>query len=320
MDYENPKTSLKLTVLKWFTALALIGSICAGFLGYLNPVLEFLDKPQFHFKIGSYEFSASHILKKAFIIFALFWIATVLNAMGRKNIRKMQRLKASDRALLANGLQIFIFSFIFIIGLDLLGINMTSFAVIGGAIAVGIGFGLQKITSNFISGLILLFEKSVEEGDLIELNDGTVGFVRNTGARYTLVETFDSKDIMIPNEDFITNRVVNWTFKNSSARVDARITVGFDTDVEFVRDLILKTAKAHPRSASTPDVQCHLDAFGENGLNFILYFWVADVTLGRMDVKSDILRAIWQEFKIHNITIPYPQRAVHMNPKQAIKS
>jgi small-conductance mechanosensitive channel len=177
---------------------------------------------------------------------------------------------------------------------------------------VGIGFGLQKITSNFISGLILLFEKSVEEGDLIELNDGTVGFVRNTGARYTLVETFDSKDIMVPNEDFITNRVTNWTFKNSSARVETRISVAYDSDVEAVRNLILSTALEHNRCCSDPAPQCHLDAYGADGLEFVLYFWVADVTLGRMDVKSDILRALWQKFKAQGIVIPFPQRDIHV--------
>lgn len=207
-DLEK-QPAIKLKLLKWFTALLLVGAITSGFSGHLNPILDFFDRPQFQMKIGSYETSLSQILKKTFIVIALFWIATVITALGRKSIRKFQKLKVSDRALLSNGFQIFVFSIVFVVGVDLLGINMTSFAVIGGVIGVGIGFGLQKITSNFISGLILLFEKSVEEGDLIELNDGTVGFVRNTGAYYTLVETCDSKDIMVPDEDFITNRATN---------------------------------------------------------------------------------------------------------------
>lgn len=313
MTKSKSTGSLKLRILKWTTALLLVCFVAAGFMGHLNPVLEFLDKPEFQFSIGIYETSVSRILTKIFVVFALFWIATLITAMGKKSIRKINALKPSNRTLLSNGLQILIFAIVFMIGLDLLGINMTSFAVVGGAIAVGIGFGLQKITSNFISGLILLFEKSVEEGDLIELNDGTVGFVRNTGARYTLIETFDNKDLMVPNEDFITNRVTNWTFKSTRARVDTRITVAYDSDLEFTRTLILETARAHARCSPDPEPQCHLDSYGENGFNFILYFWVSDVTLGRMDVKSDILRTLWGEFKTHKIVVPLPQRSVHIS-------
>ena len=120
----------------------------------------------------------------------------------------------------------------FLFSLDLIGLDIMTFTVFSGAVGIGIGFGLQKVTSNFISGLILLFEKSIEQDDLIELNDGTYGFVQHTGARYTLIETFDGKEIMIPNEDFITNRVINWTYSNSNGRVDIELGVSYNSDLE----------------------------------------------------------------------------------------
>ena len=204
-------------------------------------------------------------------------------------------------------------------GLDVLGIDLTAFAVVGGAIGIGIGFGLQKITSNFISGLILLFEKSVEEGDLIELNDGTIGYVRSTGARYTLIETFESREIMIPNEDFITNRVTNWTFSNSQGRIEINIGVAYGSDLDQVSEILINAAKEHPRCSKQPAADSFLVDFGDNSINFTLYFWVDDIVEGLKRPKSDVLFSIWRKFKDNNIEIPFPQRDVHIKNPEAIK-
>ncbi len=222
------------------------------------------------------------------------------------------RTLVHTRNLIQTGLKLIIFIIAAIVCLNVLGIDMTSLTLFSGAIGIGLGFGLQKITSNFISGLILLLEKSMEEGDLVELAVGEMGIVRKMGARYTLIETFDSKEIMIPNEDFITNRVINWTFTNKQGRVEILLGVSYDSDIEKAKQLIIEAAKAHPRSSKHPVPQCYITQFADSSVNFLLYFWVDDVTLGRLEAKSDVYLSIWKSFKANGITIPFPQNDIYI--------
>lgn len=296
-----------------FLLTALIfGFFGLGYLGYLDQAKVFLDSDPLSFKVGDLRLSAYTITKATLIIFALFWLAGVLSDFGEQRIKKLRRVRAANKALMIKALQIASYFLAFIIGLDVLGIDLTTLTIFSGALGIGIGFGLQKIASNFISGLILLFEKSIESDDLIELSDGTFGFIRHTRARYILVETFDGKEIMIPNEDFITSRVTNWTFTNSKGRVEINIGVSYEGDIELARELMLDAAREHPRCIADPEPVCYLRQFGDSSVNFILYFWVADVTAGRFEPQSDVMRAIWRKFKENNITIPYPQRDVHI--------
>lgn len=142
-----------------------------------------------------------------------------MDEVAERNINKISQIKTVNKAILTKIFQLFIYFTILIIVLDLHGIDLSAFAFLGGAVGIGVGFGLQKITSNFLSGMILLFEQSIKEGDLIELGTGVCGLVKHTGARYTLVETFNGQEIMIPNDEFITNRVTNWTYSNNRGRV-----------------------------------------------------------------------------------------------------
>jgi len=308
----KPETRLA----RWLIAALLISLFTVGALGYLDPVKQFLDSEALTFKIGSFTLSVYKLLKGVVALIVLFWIASIISASGEKRLKTLKKIKASNRALLIKGFQAAVYFLMFMLGLDIIGIDLTAFAVVGGAVGIGIGFGLQKITSNFISGLILLFEKSVEEGDLVELSDGTVGFVRNTGARYTLIETFESREIMIPNEDFITNRVTNWTFSNSRGRIDINIGVSYGSDLDKVEELILEAANEHPRCSKNPEAECFLVDFGDSSVNFTLYFWVDDIVEGRKRPRSDVLFAIWRKFRDNDIEIPFPQRDLHIkNPE-----
>ena len=215
----------KAWIAKILLGVLVVGFFSIGFLDYLQPFKEFLDSDGLAFNVGETRFSAYLVIKSAVTIFMLFWLTGIFSEFGEKRIKSIKGIKASNRSLITKVFQILVYFLGFIIGLDVLGIDLTALAIFSGAIGIGIGFGLQKITSNFISGLILLFEKSVEKDDLVELADGTYGFIRHTGARYTLVETFEGKEIMIPNEDFITNRVINWTFSNSKGRVEINISL-----------------------------------------------------------------------------------------------
>ena len=186
-----------------------------------------------------------------------------------------------------------------------------------GALGIGIGFGLQKITSNFISGIIILFEKTVQNDDLIELNDGTLGFLRNTGSRASLIETYDGKEVMVPNEDLITSKVINYTHSDTDSRIEITIGVSYSSDLNLVKKLILEAALEHPRTLKDPQPNCFLREFADSSVNFLLHFWIGDVDEGRFGPQSEVMFDIWNKFKENNIEIPFPQRDIHI--KENIK-
>lgn len=310
--FKPKKSFMTLLILMLIIALSAL-----GFLGYLDETIVFLDSDELSFSIGSIDITVYQMIKRSMFLIVLVWLANFLIAKGKKYFRKIKKIKASNRSLVVNLYQILVYFITFMIGLDIMNIKLSNLAFFGGAIGIGLGFGLQKITSNFISGIILLFEKSIEEGDLVELENGVYGFIKNTGARYTLVETFDSKEIMIPNEEFITKNVVNWTYSNKKGRIDVTVGVSYNSDIEKARLLILEAAKEHKKCSKFPEPDCYLREFGDSSVNFLLHFWVDDVTGGRFPTQSDVMMSIWRKFKDNNIQIPFPQRDVHIisNPK-----
>lgn len=297
---------------KFLILLAIIAFALLSILGYLVPVQEFLNQESLTIQIGSYAITPYKFLKAIAALVLIFWLSAIISDFGEKQIQKLNHLRSSTKALLTKAFQILLYFIAFLIILDVLGIDLTALAVLSGAIGIGIGFGLQKITSNFISGLILLFEKSIEKDDLIELTDGTFGFVRHTSARYTLVETFDGKEILIPNEDFITNRVTNWTYSNSKGRVEIPVGISYKSDIHKAQELILEAAKEHPRCINDPEPVCYLREYGDSSVNFLLFFWVEDIVEGRYQPQSEVMFSIWDKFKAHNVEIPFPQRDVHL--------
>ncbi|MGI9392644.1 MAG: mechanosensitive ion channel family protein [Parvibaculales bacterium] len=295
------------------------GFFLLGFLDYLEPIKSFLSSEELSFAIGEKRFSAYLITKATLTIILLFWFAGIFSEIGERRIKAIKTIKANNKPLAIKVFQIIVYFLAFLIGLDVLGIDLTTLAIFSGAMGIGLGFGLQKITSNFISGLILLFEKSVEKNDLVELADGTYGFIRHTGARYTLIETFDGKEIMIPNEEFITHHVTNWTYSNKKGRVEIRLGVSYGSDIEKALALILEAAGEHPRCIKEPEPVCFLRDFADSSVNFLLFFWVDDVTEGRYGPQSDVMRSIWKKFGENDITIPYPQRDVHVQGGEGVK-
>ena len=306
-------------IAKVLLLLVVVGFVSIDFLESLQPVKAFLDSKNLSFSIGQTRISA-YLMTKALITIVLFFLITgILSEFGEKRIKSIRGIHSSNKALINKAFHIFIYFFGFIIALNILGIDLTAFAIFSGAIGIGIGFGLQKITSNFISGLILLFEKSIENGDMVELSDGTYGLIRKTSARYTLLETFEGREMMIPNEDFIINRVTNWTFNNRKGRLELNIGVAYESDIEKAMELILEAAREHPRCIDDPGPSCYLKEFGDSSVNFMLFFWVADVSGGRYRAKSDVMMSVWKKFKEHNITIPFPQRDIYIKNARDFK-
>ncbi len=310
----NPGRSLA----KWLLLIVVVTVISLGATGYLEVIKEFLDAERFSFLIGEFRISIYLALKVILLIILIFGAAASISDIAEHRIEALSNLRSSSRMLLLKLVQIGIYFLAFLLTLDVIGIDLTTLTVFSGALGIGLGFGLQKIASNFISGVILLLEKTVEQDDLMEMSDGTFGFVRKAHARFTLVETFDGKEMMIPNEDFITSRVTNWTYSNSRARVEIAIGVSYGSDLELTREIMLKAAREHERCLSEPEPACFLRNFGDSSIDFKLFFWIEDITKGRWGPQSDVMFEIWRQFKLQGIEIPFPQHDVHIKNAEKI--
>ncbi|PIW51628.1 MAG: mechanosensitive ion channel protein MscS [Zetaproteobacteria bacterium CG12_big_fil_rev_8_21_14_0_65_54_13] len=305
---QLPKSALAITIV----LLIVLAMLLLGYLGYLHPVAAFLDSELMSINIGDIRLSVYLLLKAFATTLVLFWAAQLFLAAVARRVGQVHAVSASNKALIIKAAQFCVYFLLIMTTLKVIGIDLTAFAVFGGAIGIGIGFGLQKITSNYISGVILLMEKTIETGDLVELDDGTFGYIRQNNARYTLVETYNGKEIMVPNEDFITNKVVNWTYTTNKARIDIHLGVSYKSDIRKAHALVLEAAAEHPRCSKEHAPECFLREFADSSVNFLLIFWVDDVTEGRYGPQSEVMFAIWDKFKANNIAIPFPQRDVHL--------
>lgn len=295
---------------KWLLILVFGTLGILAYLGYYEQIKTVLNQPAYTVKIGTTKLSPYIFLKGLFTIVISFWIAGITHDFTAHQIHSVRGIKPATRTLLAKIFQILIYLICGVVMLRVLGIDLTALAVFSGAVGIGLGFGLQKITSNFISGLILLFEKTIRVDDLVELVDGVQGFVRYMGARHTLLETADGKEIMIPNEDFITHRLTNLTYNNKKAQIEIRVVVSYESDLQLAQKLMLEAAQNHPRCIKDPIPQCFLHEFADSGAVFRLQFWIGDVTEGRSCPKSEVMFSLWNSLKSHGIQMGYPQRAV----------
>lgn len=306
-------------VAKWLLLIFISGLVYLWTEGHFDIAKEYLDTDKMSFKAGNFEITAYGAIKALFSVIIIFWITSIVSDFSDKRVSGMKKLRAANKALVQKILQILIYAAAFLITLNILGINLTSLTVLGGAVGIGLGFGLQKITSNFISGIILILERSIKPGDLLELSDGTTGYVRRSTSRATMIETFDGKEVIVPNEDFIVKQVINWTLSNNKARVTINFGVSYSSDIDKARDLALEAVREHPRFLKIPDPSCFLDAFGDSSVDFVMYFWVNDVTEGLRNIKSEVMFSIWHKFKANDIEIPFPQRDLHLRTSEPIK-
>lgn len=293
-----------------FVAILLIPPSMPIVRPYVHDMAKALS--DFSFTVGKTELSALLLVRLIVTGVLLLWLATAAKNAVNASLGRLPGIRWSTRQLLQNLSAILIYIVAGLMLLSALGIDLTAFAVFGGAIGVGLGLGLQKIASNFISGMILLTEQSIQVNDMIEIaGSGITGMVRHTGARYTLVETPDNREMMIPNDDLITNRVINWTYTNTRGVMVIDVGVGYDSDLDLVREQLLEAARAHPDTMNDPAPACLLKQFGASSVDFMLIVHLEDIRNRRMAVKSDILLDIWRRFKKHDIDIPYPQVTVH---------
>ncbi len=288
----------------------LVPSALLQLFGLFTPVADYLDGLGFTF--GNFKITAYLVIKGLLFFSIILWIGKILSQTGENYIRRNKTLTISMRELTIKLFNIILYITLGVVTLDAMGIDLTALTVFSGALGVGLGFGLQKIASNFISGLILLTEQSITLDDLVELDNGVHGFVRKLGARASVIECFDGKEVMVPNEDFITSRVANLTYSNTRARVEIPIGVSYQSDIRLAYNLILDAAKNYPGTAKDPEPNVFLRAFGASSVDFLLVFWVDNVRDGRWRPQSDVMFTIWDAFKEHGIEIPFPQQDIHI--------
>jgi small-conductance mechanosensitive channel len=261
--------------------------------------------------IGTLRISVLLVIKAVLVVAILLWAALGLSRVIDARLQNSAALSPSVRVLTGNLVRIALISVALLIGLNAVGIDLTAFAVFSGAVGVGIGFGLQKIVSNFVSGIILLLERSIKPGDVIEVGS-TFGSLTYLGARYASVRGRDGKEYLIPNENLITNQVVNWSYSSLLVRLDVPFGVAYDSDLHAVRELAVEVAKRTKRVLASPAPVCHLTAFADSAVNLLLRFWIEDPANGVTNIKGAVLLGLWDAFKEHRIEMPFPQREVRI--------
>jgi len=280
-------------------------------LGLLDVATERLTAMQVVF--GNIQFSAMALVRGLIAGGFLFWLGRWSNDQSTAFIAKQEEMRPSLRQLITKAVEFLIFATAFLLLMNIMGINLSALAVIGGAIGVGLGFGLQKIASNFISGVILLVEGQATVGDYVELDGGEAGIIVKMTARAAILETYDGRWIVVPNEDFITTRVVNYSDSGSANRYEAPFSVSYDTDINLVPGIIEAAVAKHPEVLNAPyPPDCELRGFGESGIDFAVEFWVNGIDDGPNKYTSDVLFLIWNALKDNGITIPYPHRTVEL--------
>ena len=277
--------------------------------GKFDELLKFLD----NLSLGSGEnpISALTLIKLGIFGSAFFWLGNFSNEKGQSALRDQESLDDGVRAIVAKFLQILIFGAAAIMAMSAAGIGMGGLVVIFSAMSLGIGLGLQPVAANFVSGMILLFDRTVRVGDFVVLPDGQEGHVEAINMRSTIVETTDGKDIMVPNTTFIENAYENWTHKDPRQRYEVYFTVSFDTDIDTLEDILIPAISKHEsvlQEPETPDLE--LREFGENGIKFAIEFWCSGIDDGPNKFTSDLNFIVWRTLKEYKIEIPFPQRVV----------
>jgi small-conductance mechanosensitive channel len=295
-----------------FIALFAWSIAALNILGLLDPAMTALSALALDF--GTVRVTALNILSAALVFVILFWLAISVANLLEQQLARSSSITPSLQVLFSKLVKIALLTLALILGLTASGINLTTFAVLGGALGLGLGFGLQKVISNLVSGVILLLDRSIKPGDVIEFGD-TYGWINKLAARYTSVVTRNGTEYLIPNEDMITQPVINWSHSNPEVRRHIPVTVAYDADVRLAMSLMVEAAKTTERVLMAPAPNCLLIGFGERGLDLELRVWIRDPQHGVRNVASEILLGIWDRFQANGIRVPLPQREVKITER-----
>ncbi len=291
------------------TAIVAWGLVALNLTGNLGSAASALDA--LAFSVGEMRLSALLVIQALALLFGLTWLATNTGNYVETRIRNMTDLTPSLQVLIGKLVKIFLVVLAIVVALNTVGIDLTALAVFSGAVGVGLGFGLQKVVSNFISGVIILLDKSIKPGDTISLGD-TFGWIRELRSRFVSVVTRDGREFLIPNEDFITQQVINWSFTDKLVRLDVDFGVAYDSDPHLVSKLAIEATEGVERVSAIKKPVCWMTEFGDSSLNFKTRFWISDPQNGLTNIRGKVMLALWDAFKENDIGIPFPHREIIM--------
>ncbi|WP_444993932.1 mechanosensitive ion channel family protein [Aliikangiella sp. IMCC44359] len=306
----NPLASKFIALTAWLVA-------ALNIVGLLDKTLQILAKTAL--TLGQVSISVLAIIQGVAALAILLWATALAGQLIEGRLKRSPHLTPSLQVLSAKLLRIGLAIMAFIFALSIVGIDLTAFAVLGGAIGVGLGFGLQKIFANLISGFILLIDKSIKPGDVITIGED-YGKVDSLGARYVSVLTRDGIEHLIPNEELITTKVENWSHSNSLLRLRKMIGVHYKADVRKAMGLCFEAMAETKRIMKDPAPNCLLRDFADSSVNIEMRFWINDPMNGIANVTSELLLNVWDKLHEHNIEIPYPQRDLHLRSSEVISS
>jgi len=278
--------------------------------GQLEPTLQLLDSDSVSIVLGGLRLTPLVLIKLGALLILALWLTNIASNFAESRINRSTDLTPSIQVLLVKMIRMGLLTVAVIVALGAVGINLSALAVFSGAVGVGIGIGLQKIVANFISGIILLADKSVKPGDLVTIGDSS-GRISAMKTRYISVAAGDGREFLIPNEDLVTQKVVNWTYTDKNTLVKVLFGTNYDADPRLVCKLAIEIAAAAPRAIKNKPPNCILTEFAEAGMKFSLTFWIADPD-GMDNVKSDVMLALWDAFKREGIRVPYPVREIRV--------
>ncbi len=271
-------------------------------------------------QIGNLKISLLDVLLVISVILLVITLAWVATRLSRSVIQKITGFDSTQKLLAEKLSTVAIWALAFLIGIDMLGIDLTAFAIFGGAFGLAIGFGLQKTFGNLISGILLLLDKSIKPGDVISVTDGAgneaIGQIRKIGIRAISVITRDQTEHLIPNENLMINQVVNWSYSSRDVRVKAPVGVSYGSDLKLVEKLLYQAVDDTARILPSPKPRVNLMSFGDSSVDFDLRFWIQDPEEGIANIRSDVYMRIWELFQEHNIEIPFPQRDLNLRSSE----
>ena len=299
----------RLTLVIWLV-------IAAEYLGWLNPIIAGLDN--IGIAAGKSRVSVWSVLKLLFTLTLFVLSAAWISRWIDRRLQKLSTLEPSTRIGLAKFANAFLIGLSILMGLNAAGVDLTALTVLTGAIGLGLGFGLQSIAANFVSGFVLLMDRSIKPGDVISLSgqSGTstenFGWVQELRGRYVVVRDRDGIEMLVPNQQLISNAVINWSYTDPRIRLKLPVTISYSDDPEFALEILIRACERQRRVLKDPPPVSRLMQFGDHGIELELRFWIADPQEGVNNVRSDVNRTIWALFQENKITIPVAQREIRM--------
>ena len=303
-----PRSGVARLVERLFSWVAWIAA-ALWIMGLLPPVMAEMEKIQFAF--GKSHITLLTVLQGTLSSGAVLVLALWISAALEQRILSQHMNDLSLRKVAANAIRAVLLLLGLLFALSAVGVDLTALSVLGGALGVGLGFGLQKLAANYVSGFVILAERSLRIGDTVRV-DGFEGTVMDIKTRYTLIRSLTGRESIVPNEKLITERIENLSLADPRILLTVEVGVGYDSDVDLVQKILVDAARASKRVLAEPEPSAQLARFGADALEFTLVFWIADPSNGQLNVRSEINLRILAAFRAAGIDIPYPQRVVHL--------